>query len=238
MKDPVIVENARGYDKNSFQGEIKDALNSPVLSDEEIATLKKTIKSTPKPEVEKISLNEIDFASLQNEIKKLLSKTVQPSIEIAELDNNNKKRQFAEVGKDCHSAGDTCAFCGNIVTSERLQKLEKYFSGSEIDKFTKELSDKLIEIKDYEDKLEKIIIHEEAFYPEFKNSISKILIEVDKNKLKQQNLLKKLKDSLEEKQKNLFDTVTYKSEELPSKLGGEIEEYNKIVEKTTNILKT
>ena len=40
MKDPVIVEKATGYDKNSFQGEIKDALKSPILSDEEIATLK------------------------------------------------------------------------------------------------------------------------------------------------------------------------------------------------------
>lgn len=100
MKDPVIVENARGYDKNSFQGEIKDALNNPILSNEEIVTLKETIVSTPKPEVEKIYLYEIDFAVLQEEIETLLLKTVQPSIKIAELDNDNKKRQFAEAGKD------------------------------------------------------------------------------------------------------------------------------------------
>lgn len=183
MKDPVVVENVKNYNKNSFQGEIKDALKSPVLSDEEIVTLKETISSTQKPEVEEICLDEIDFAVLQEEIETLLLKTVQPSIKITELDNDNKKRQFAEAGKDCHSAGDTCAFCGNIVTNERLQKLEKYFSGSEIDKFTKELSDKLIEIKNYENKLEKIIIKEEVFYPEFKNSISEILLKVDKNKL-------------------------------------------------------
>ncbi|QWB90740.1 MAG: AAA family ATPase [Candidatus Saccharimonas sp.] len=237
MKDPVIVEKATGYDKNSFQGEIEDALKSPILSDEEIATLKETIESTPKPEVEKISLDEIDFAVLQEDVENLLLKTVQPSIKIAELDDDNKKRQFAEAGKDCHSAGDTCAFCGNIVTNERLQKLEKYFSGSEIDKFTKELSDKLIEIKNYENKLEKIIIKEEVFYPEFKNSISEILLKVDKNKLEQQNFLKKLKDSLEEKQKNLFDTISYESEKLPSKLVGEIEEYNGIVEENNEYTK-
>ena len=237
MKDPVIVEKATGYDKNSFQGEIKDALNNPILADEEIVTLKETISSTQKPELEEICLDEIDFAVLQEDVENLLLKIVQPSIKITELDNDNKKRQFAEIGKDCHSAGDTCAFCGNIVTNERLQKLEKYFSGSEIDKFTKELSDKLIEIKNYENELKKIIIQEEDFYPEFKNSISKILIEVDKNKLKQQNFLKKLKDSLEEKQKNLFDTIPYKSEELPSKLDGEIEKYNKIVEKNNKYTK-
>lgn len=238
IKDPVIVENARGYDKNSFQGEIKDALKSPVLSDEEILTLKETIASTPKPEVEKIYLYEIDFAVLQEEIETLLLKTVQPSIKIAELDDDNKKRQFAEAGKDCHSAGDACAFCGNIVTNERLQKLEKYFSSSEIDKFTKELSYKLIEIKNYENKLEKIIIQKEAFYPEFKNLISEILLKVDKNKLEQQKFLTGLKGSLEEKQKNLFDTISYESEELPSELNGEIKEYNKIVEKNNKYTKT
>ena len=238
IKDPVIVENARGYDKNSFQGEIKDALKSPVLSDEEILTLKETIASTPKPEVEKIYLYEIDFAVLQEEIETLLLKTVQPSIKIAELDDDNKKRQFAEAGKDCHSAGDDCAFCGNIVTNERLQKLEKYFSSSEIDKFTKELSYKLIEIKNYENKLEKIIIQKEAFYPEFKNLISEILLKVDKNKLEQQKFLTGLKGSLEEKQKNLFDTISYESEELPSELNGEIKEYNKIVEKNNKYTKT
>lgn len=238
MKDPVIVENARGYDKNSFQGEIEDALKSPILSDEEIATLKETIVSTRKQEVEEISLDEIDFAVLQEDVENLLLKTVQPSIKIAELDNNNKKRQFAEIGKDCHSAGDTCAFCGNIVTNERLLKLEKYFSSSEIDKFTKELSDKLIEIKNYENKLEKIIIQKEAFYPEFKNLISEILLKVDKNKLEQQKFLTGLKGSLEEKQNNLFDTISYESEELPSELNGEIKEYNKIVEKNNKYTKT
>ena len=238
MKDPVIVENARGYDKNSFQGEIEDALKSPILSDEEIATLKETIVSTRKQEVEEISLDEIDFAVLQEDVENLLLKTVQPSIKIAELDNNNKKRQFAEIGKDCHSAGDTCAFCGNIVTNERLLKLEKYFSSSEIDKFTKELSDKLIEIKNYENKLEKIIIQKEAFYPEFKNLISEILLKVDKNKLEQQKFLTGLKESLEEKQNNLFDTISYESEELPSELNGEIKEYNKIVEKNNKYTKT
>ena len=238
MKDPVIVENARGYDKNSFQGEIEDALKSPILSDEEIATLKETIVSTRKQEVEEISLDEIDFAVLQEDVENLLLKTVQPSIKIAELDNNNKKRQFAEIGKDCHSAGDTCAFCGNIVTNERLLKLEKYFSSSEIDKFTKELSDKLIEIKNYENKLEKIIIQKEAFYPEFKNLISEILLKVDKNKLEQQKFLTGLKGSLEEKQNNLFDTISYESEELPSELNGEIKEYNKIVEKNNKYTET
>lgn len=237
IKDPVVVENVKNYNKNSFQGEIEDALKSPILSDEEIATLKETIASTQKQEVEEISLDEIDFAVLQEDVENLLLKTVQPSIKITELDNDNKKRQFAEIGKDCHSAGDTCAFCGNIVTNERLQKLEKYFSSSEIDKFTKELSDKLIEIKNYENELKKIIIQEEAFYPEFKNSISKILLKLDKNKLKQQNLLKKLKDSLEEKQKNLFDIVPYKSEELPSKLGGEIKKYNKLVKENNEYTK-
>lgn len=238
MKDPVIVENARVYDKNSFQGEIEDALKSPILSDEEIATLKETIVSTRKQKVEEISLDEIDFAVLQEDVENLLLKTVQPSIKIAELDNNNKKRQFAEIGKDCHSAGDTCAFCGNIVTNERLLKLEKYFSSSEIDKFTKELSDKLIEIKNYENKLEKIIIQKEAFYPEFKNLISEILLKVDKNKLEQQKFLTGLKGSLEEKQNNLFDTISYESEELPSELNGEIKEYNKIVEKNNKYTKT
>lgn len=149
-----------------------------------------------------------------------------------------KNANLLKLVKTCHSAGDTCAFCGNIVTKERLHKLEKYFSGSEIDKFTKELSDKLIEIEDYENELEKIIIQEEAFYPEFNNSISKILLEVDKNKLEQQKFLTGLKGSLEEKQKNLFDTIPYKSEELPSKLGGEIEEYNGIVEENNKYTKT
>ncbi len=228
MKDPALVENSRTYNKNLFSGEIETALRQPKLSDNEAEKLKETIKVDPKPVVNEIHLDEIDFTALQNKVKELLQKTVQSAEVIPELENNPTKQQFAQSGKSCRKAGDTCAFCGNTITKERLQKLERYFSGSAIDGLNSELTEQLDKIQTYNNSLSEIDAKKEWFYPEFGQQASECVRNINDVVREQQGFLKHCKDSLGEKQKDLFNAVAYNPIELPPELAEYINEYNGI----------
>ena len=234
LDNPKLVENARGYNKNSFESEIDTALKQPELSDSDIETLKSTIQSNQKLNIEKISLNEIDFGKLDNEIRELLKKTVQPTVKISELDGDSNKQQFAKFGKDCHKAGDVCAFCGETVTSERLQKLERYFSGSEIESFSNEIRNKTNEVKQHKETLGKIQIDESEFYPEFKQEVSDCKKNIENIILKQTKFLESCINNLEDKQKNLFSPIVYETKELPPELKEYLRKYNDIVDENND----
>ena len=230
-KNPSLAENARQYDKNSFQTEISLALKQPKLSAPEKESLKKTIQATKKEDVNSISLVELNFEALQNEIKILLKKTVQPSVTIPEIGEDSNKQHFADSGRSCHVDGDKCAFCGGVVTSSRLKKLERYFSGSEIDALKNEINNKIKDIKEYKNCLEKINIDKSKFYPAFEDSVNNYLKNINDAVQDQKDFLKHCIDSLEGKQKDLFIAVEYESKDLPLELTDHIKDYNDIVDK-------
>lgn len=233
-KDPLLVDNPRNYNKNSFSNEIEAALKQPKLSDSKIKNLKATIKVNQKTNINKVYINEVDLAVLQDEVKELLRKSVQPTEVISEIGNDTRKRQFAEAGIDCHEAGDKCAFCGNVITDERLHKLERYFSSEEIDKFKKELNNKLDKVRNYQKVLSEINIKENQFYPDFSDDISELIKKINNSILKQREFLSHLSNSLSEKQKDLFNSVEYEPKETPPTLAEYIKDYNEIADKNNN----
>ena len=130
-----LAESARNYNKVKFEEEIK---NSKLLTEKEKEDLEKTLNVT-KERVNEIEWPSIDFSKFLLNTNKVLLKKVEAKIIINELQSDTAKLKFAEEGLKIHNSGEKCSFCGNIISDDRIKKLEKYFSEAEIKFFKNEI---------------------------------------------------------------------------------------------------
>ena len=206
-----LAENARNYNKVKFEEEIK---NSKLLTEKEKENLEKTLNLT-KERVKEIELPSIDFSKFLLDTNKVLLKKVEAKIIINELQSDTTKLRFAEEGLKIHNSGEKCSFCGNIISDDRIKKLEKYFSEDEIKFFKNEIKELKNEIDNKIKKLKSIEIDEDKFYPQYISQIEKLRIELFDDINLQINFFKILKENLDEKEKNIFEIMDKIEIELP-----------------------
>lgn len=232
-----LITVGNKYDKNDFKGEIKEAKKQGELSKEEIKTLKETIPVVKKKDVNRIDLAFIDLKEERNRINSLLQKTVEPTENILEL-KDVQKQDFAKAGLGCHEPNENCAFCGNVITKERYEKVKRYFSSDDIKTFEKEIQKKLEFIeKNIKSEGENINIDEKLFYPEFQEKIKALKKEIMLIAQERRNVLNSFKSSLKEKKGKLFKKMEILNEEMPEDLKEKINEYNGIVERNNQYTK-
>ena len=208
-----LAESARNYNKVKFEEEIK---NSKLLTEKEKEDLEKTLNVT-KERVNEIELPSIDFSKFLLNTNKVLLKKVEAKIIINELQSDTAKVKFAEEGLKIHNSGEKCSFCGNIISDDKIKKLEKYFSEAEIKFFKNEIKELKNEIEDKIKKLKSIEIKEDEFYPQYVSQIKKLKIELINNINLQISFLESLKENLDEKEKNIFEMMDRMEMELPVK---------------------
>ncbi|SPT61453.1 Uncharacterized protein conserved in bacteria [Aerococcus viridans] len=110
------------YNKSKFK---KDIINAKRIDNlEELTAI---IKEEPKETIENYEFNTPDYENLLSETNTLLSKTVELTYKCAELDTT-RKENFAKEGLGLHKEGDTCLFCGGVVTLERLEMINQHFN--------------------------------------------------------------------------------------------------------------
>lgn len=191
------------YNKNDFKLEIEQA-NS--LSDEEIERLNKLLISEEKI-APAINFPEMNSLEILSEVNDLLSKTVEESVKISRLDNDVEKREFAKKGLQIHKKGDKCSFCGNNISDECFEQLDKYFSGEDIKNFEEQLQDKLNLLNCIKNTIKDISLNINNFYELFHNEFREL--ELNFNEIKSENLefLEFLIKSISDKQKKLFEKV-------------------------------
>ena len=115
--DENLVENSRTYNKKSFEREIPI---SKLLNNKEYLDYKNILKEESRT-IEKIILPKINFEKYIEELNEILNLKVNPVIMIEEFNDNNEKRLFAEKGLHIHNPEDKCAFCGNVVSKNRIE---------------------------------------------------------------------------------------------------------------------
>ena len=236
QKGSLSLFDGKQYDKNNFKNDLKEAKEQGKLSKEEIKTLRETITVVEKDNVDEINSVFIDLKEEQKEIKSLLEKTVKPTENILELKNDPQKQEFAKAGLGCHKPNENCAFCGNVITKERYEKVKSYFSSDDIKTFEKEIQKKLEFIKT-EINLEVINIDEKLFYPEFQEKIKALKKEIMLVAQERRNVLNSLKSSLKEKKGKLFKKMDILNEKMPEDLKEKINEYNEIAKENNQYTK-
>lgn len=238
QKGSLSLFDGKQYDKNNFKNDLKEAKEQGKLSKEEIKTLRETITVVEKDNVDEINSVFIDLKEEQKEIKSLLEKTVKPTENILELKNDPQKQEFAKAGLGCHKPNENCAFCGNVITKKRYEKVKSYFSSDDIEAFENEIKDKLKIIEEnIKSEDENINIDEKLFYPEFQEKIKALKKEIMLVAQERRNVLNSLKSSLKEKKGKLFKKMDILNEKMPEDLKEKINEYNEIAKENNQYTK-
>ncbi|MFP3422805.1 AAA family ATPase, partial [Bacillus sp. SIMBA_161] len=66
---------------------------------------------------------------------------------VEELKDDHERKEFAEQGLRLHDAGESCAFCGNEVTDQRIKELRSFVSVSAIQEIEERISRKIEAVK-------------------------------------------------------------------------------------------
>lgn len=166
----------------------------------------------------------------------LLQKSVKESFPIEELSDNEEKKKFAKKGVELHDEGDKCAFCGNYIAKERIEKLNNYFSSKDIETFQEEISNFKNDVIDRNKKnLNKInLINEEDFFKYFSEDIKNINERISKKKKLYHEILNKIEESLDKKQSYLFSPMDSINIEENLEFKEEEKLINKIVKEHNN----
>lgn len=197
-----LVDNPRTYNKKSFESEIQEAKKSKLLQDDEINQLNEILKSNsniiPQPKFQNINL--MKYLTSVNEI---LSSKVEEHTKIRRLDSQ-EKLNFAKEGLHTHRRGDICAFCGNEISDDTFDELERYFSANEVKVLQNRIDKGKATIQSQIQSLEQVQISADDFYPNLFDKVSHEISNIEKIKYLQKEFLNELYLALDNKERNLF----------------------------------
>jgi len=121
------------YNKTKLEtalNESKSLIQKKQLSTSEVEKLSDSVKPQDKNQVDIIDLINIkQLEDAYEQIKSVLNLTV-TSIILNDLKDSPEKSEWAKIGLELHSKNETCSFCGNKVTKERIDELNNHFSDS------------------------------------------------------------------------------------------------------------
>lgn len=147
-----------------------------------------------------------------------------------EFSGNKRKEEFAKMGVGIHEAGELCAFCGNELSRERLEKLRLYFQLMKWKDFEKIFKNLLMELmKFWRNCVFWCWSH--FFYPDKigeAKDISRCLSE-QRNEI--EIFLNELRTNADNKLKYLYETLDSLKVQIPPSLEAIINKHNGLVEK-------
>lgn len=121
------------YDKRKLEIALKEKkgdIKKPYILKSEIENLEQAIKPQEKEGLEVPNLVILDtLLEAHSRISSILSTTVTSKV-IEALKESHEKSKWAKEGLGLNTVGEKCVFCGNIVTQERVDELNRHFSDS------------------------------------------------------------------------------------------------------------
>ncbi|WP_340297036.1 AAA family ATPase [Staphylococcus coagulans] len=221
------------YNKNKF---ISDLLIAEELDQEQLKENKQILTEKHKENRFHKQLPIIDMEQIIENTNFILQKSVKESFPIEELSGNDKKKEFAKKGIELHDVNDKCSFCGNTVTEERIDNLNRYFSSKDIELFQKEIDDfkkNTIDLNiSYVEEIQEI--NEDKFFNYFIEDIKGLNKNIRKKKTLYLEFLNKVKAAINEKKITLFSSMKSIKIEKISNFKEEEQMIEEIVEKHNN----
>ncbi|MFD0965959.1 AAA family ATPase [Seminibacterium arietis] len=215
------------YNINNFKDEIGKAKS---LTNEEIKSRETLIKTDVKTAT-RISYKEIELNHLLDFTNTLLLKKVEEQVIIPEFLGNPLKRDFAEQGLKIHAINNNCAFCGNAVSKERYEKLKRYFSADDVDKFKKEINSHINILNNTINNIKEVHLSTSDFYPEYLVEVNQVIVSFNSKKEEVLKFLNTLKEATDNKSKYLFEECKTVGITIPHQFKEEVDKYNGLVDK-------
>lgn len=137
------------YNKNNFKEDVKDAQQ---LTEKELTSMNE-ILSAHILNLSKVSSPTLpavkDLSKMKAAVDDILSASVQFSVAMEEFVNHPDRQDFAYRGTKIHNRepDERCAFCGNPISRDRWDQLDRYFS-NKVESLKKRISKGLKMIDD------------------------------------------------------------------------------------------
>lgn len=224
------------YNKTNFKNKCEELSkerdwSSNVLDDSTKDKLKQQKDSTPKKKILKLSFVFHNFELLQSEVKDILDQTVLSQV-IEELRNDQELANWVKVGLEKHKKEDieTCLFCGQRLPENRITELEAHFNDQykifmlTIDQKIESL-EKQVKNCDLSD-----ITDEAKLYDHLAEKYEEAVSELNKQVSLQKEALQELKNQLETKKSQPFQSValTFSQPDIDR---SKLNDVNNIIEK-------
>ncbi|WP_416334807.1 AAA family ATPase [Anaerococcus sp. DFU013_CI05] len=218
------------YNSTKFKSEIYRAR---LISEDEVVKNKEVIKSDEKT-AEYITNIDINLNDLLRKTNEILLDKVEEREEILEISGDHNKRMFAEKGLEIHKSGDSCAFCGNIISEERYKKLLRYFSADDVTSFKSEITGHIKALDGCIEEINQINININEFYPQYYEEVIVIKDKINNSKHSISKFLIELKKASEEKLKDIFNSSPELEIQIPDNIRGLIKSYNNKAEENNS----
>lgn len=202
------------------------------LSEDEKQECKENIKIDKKI-AKNIPIVNIEFKSLLDETNKLLNSAIEEEKDIIRL-SSNPKINFAKTGFELHEKGDICSFCGNNITDETFDELEKFFSASKIKDFENSINDLIKKIDSSTEIINNIVFDRNQFYNHYQTEIEDLKKQKDILIEEQYSFLNELKSNLEAKLTQLFAKSKTIELKIPDDISEILKNYAKLVKKNNS----
>jgi wobble nucleotide-excising tRNase len=129
IREILSITNQREFDKNVLEqniNHIKDNSSEKILNEEDLKNLRSFISSQKLDtiDVRPITLKLPQFI---DDVKQILNRKVTAQKIIEELKQNVSLSQWVREGLELHKGETKCQFCGNSLTPERIEELNKHF---------------------------------------------------------------------------------------------------------------
>jgi len=211
IRNILSITNPRDFDKNKLKeivGKIKNNYLQNILSDDEVNNYRTFINSQKLDLINlpKFSLDE-KLKNYQNEIKDVLKKTVSVQKIIEKLKQDYRLSQWVREGIELHRNENTCQFCGNKLTTKRLEELNKHFS-KEFETFISVIDQKIKELDTLLDSINNYNLPDKArLYSEFKDKYEALCSSFNKRRELYKSTIEQMKNLLKNKKEKPFDTM-------------------------------
>lgn len=237
-KARTMKNNCRGFvDANYNITHIKSDIetiitnNISLKSEQDVNELKKLLTEETKGTIRKASVS-LQYNTLVSETKTLLARKVETADKIRELVENSLLNNWVKEGLDLHKERTTCAFCGQILPSNRLETLQHHFN-EEMDALQNDLKAEIIKIEGEKTNANKIVenISETDLYTTFQNEAKTSLESMKQIVSNYCQELDKLSARLENKKKDVFHELVFEEpNNHTQELSDAVEKYNGIVD--------
>jgi len=234
IRNILSITNPREFDKSKLENEIntiKNSFKEKVLSNEDVQTNQTILNSQKLDNVSfpKINLKLTEFL---DHVKTILEKKVSAQKIIEKLNQNPRLSDWVREGIDLHKEETTCQFCGNKLTTERIEELNKHFS-KEFDALINTIKQKVNEINNHLNDIDKYSLPDKArFYTEFQNEYENLSSKFNQLKSNYIEIGKKLIDELNKKKEKPFEQLIIEPS-INNKIENELKELIKSIQELT-----
>ena len=206
IRSILSITNTRVFDRNNLARMLEDIMNyysAKILSDRELKELYDLIHSQ---KLEPITFTpiELKLSRFINDVNEILMTEVSAQKIIEKLEQNPKLSKWVREGIELHKGETTCQFCGNVLTAERMEELNKHFS-AEFDYFIERIKQKEEELNEHISLIDKFLLPDKSrFYKEFRDDYEKLVADFKLRKEGYINTIRGLLKELAQKKEKPF----------------------------------